>query len=140
MSVNLFHPSLSVVIFRLWICYTPGGDIFSCFIWWYSWSTETNLPKLNTRKSVLDFCFNSWRRFCLVLRIKRRIKEPGIKKDSKGEEGWGKKDNEEGNSRNLSGWVWMIQSHLHSLTLSSTLDFLKKYYISVAVHVSILFR
>lgn len=51
------------------------------------------LPKLNTRRSVvLDFFFlDSWRRFCVVLRIKGRIKEPGIKKDSKGEGGWGKK-------------------------------------------------
>lgn len=46
-----------------------------------------------TPEEVLFWIFflDSWRRFCVVLRIKGRIKEPGIKKDSKGEGGWGKK-------------------------------------------------
>lgn len=37
------------------------------------------------------FFFDSWRRFYVVLRIKGRIKEPCIKKDSKGAGGWEKK-------------------------------------------------
>lgn len=131
MSANLFHSSLSVVIVRLWIRYSTGGDgyIFLFHLVLVLNHTDQFCPSW-TPEEVLFWIFfwggGSWRRFCVVHKIKGRMKEPCIKEDSKGEESWGKKDNEERNFRNLSCWVWMIQGHLQHLTLSSTLDFLKK--------------
>lgn len=55
---------------------------------------ETNFAQVEHQKKccfVFFIFLDSWKRFCVVRRNKGRIKEPGIKTDSKGEEVWGEK-------------------------------------------------
>lgn len=121
-SANLFHSSLPLItcVVRLWLCYI----FIAGYIFLYHWCFETQrstLPKLSIRRVVFWIFFDSWRRFCVVPRIKGRIEEPDIKKNNEGIGCWKakKRDSEDRNSRNLNHWVWMIQGHLHSLPISS---------------------
>lgn len=128
LSADFFHSSLPIIIFRHWICNSMGGCVFLWHLVLVLHLRDWLCPSWMSKELAFCTSRDSWRRFCVGLRIKGRTEGPGIKKHSKGGQGWGWskiKRQWRRKFRNLNHWIWMIQGHLHSQPISSTLDPLK---------------
>ena len=64
------------------------NDIFLYIIWGWFWVTESSVDQVEHKRRFFWILFDTWRRFCVVFRIKGRTKEPNIKKNGEEENSW----------------------------------------------------